>query len=104
MGWSADYPHPHDFLGLLLESGSTSNEGRWSDTAFDAALEAAAATDDISEQERLYATAERIVRDEVPVIPVSYHRTWALSRDGLGGAEPTGLGIIRFASLDRTDH
>jgi oligopeptide transport system substrate-binding protein len=103
MGWSADYPHPHDFLGLLLESGSTSNEGRWSDPAFDAALEAAAATDDVSEQERLYATAERIVRDEVPVIPVSYHRTWALSRDGLAGAEPTGLGIIRFASLDRTD-
>ena len=30
MAWSADYPHPHDVLGLLLRSGSSANEGRWS--------------------------------------------------------------------------
>ena len=25
LSWIADYPHAHDFLGLLLETGSTSN-------------------------------------------------------------------------------
>jgi oligopeptide transport system substrate-binding protein len=103
LSWSADYPHPHDFLGLLLETGSTSNEGRWSDAAFDAALTAAAATTEPAEQERLYAEAQVIVREEVPIIPVSYRPSWALGRDGLVGAQPTGMGIIRFASLDRPD-
>jgi len=31
--WSADYPHQHDFLGLLLETGSASNDGGWSNAA-----------------------------------------------------------------------
>ena len=44
--WIADYPHPQDFLGLLLETGSTNNYGRWSDTGYDSALDAAASTDD----------------------------------------------------------
>ncbi len=101
LGWSADYPHPNDFLGLLLETGSPSNVGGWSDAAFDTAMDAAASTDDPAQQEAHYADAQRIVQDQVPVIPLSYGRSWALSRDGLLGAEPTGLGIIRYAGMDR---
>ena len=85
LSWIADYPAPHDFLGLLLETGSSSNEGGWSNAAFDAALEAAAATDDPAEQEEHYAEAQRIVRDEAPVIPVAYSESWSLSRDGTAG-------------------
>ena len=33
LSWIADYPHAHDFLGLLLETGSTSNTGKWSNAA-----------------------------------------------------------------------
>ena len=50
LAWSADYPHPNDFLGLLLETGSPSNPGDWSDPAFDAAIDAAASTADPDEQ------------------------------------------------------
>jgi ABC-type transport system substrate-binding protein len=97
--WIADYPAPQDFLGLLLESGSSSNEGRWSDAAFDAALEAAAATDDPAEQAEHYAEAQTIVRDQAPVIPVAYGETWALSRDGLLGAGESGVGFVRYAGM-----
>jgi ABC-type oligopeptide transport system substrate-binding subunit len=100
ISWSADYPHAHDFLGLLLESGSSSNEGRWSNADYDAAIEAAAATADPDEQAALYAAAQQILRDEAPVVPVSYGESWALSRDGLLGALPSGVGYLRFAGLD----
>ncbi|MET1231808.1 MAG: ABC transporter substrate-binding protein, partial [Candidatus Limnocylindrales bacterium] len=103
MSWVADYPAPQDFLGLLLESGSTNNYGRWSDPAYDAAIDAAASTDDADEQARAYAAAEAIVRESVPVIPMAYHDGWALSRDDLVGTEVSGLGILRYASLDRVD-
>lgn len=100
ISWSADYPHAHDFLGLLLETGSSSNEGDWSNAEYDALIEQAAATDDPDEQAVLYAQAQAILRDEAPVIPVSYSDGWALSRQGLLGALPSGVGYLRFASLD----
>jgi oligopeptide transport system substrate-binding protein len=99
LGWAADFPHPHDFLGLLLETGSSNNVGGWSDAAFDAALDAAAATDDPAEQTAHYQEAQRIVADQVPLIPLEYPEAWALSREGLLGASDPGLGILRYAGL-----
>jgi oligopeptide transport system substrate-binding protein len=99
LSWIADYPAPEDFLGLLLGTGSSSNFGRWSNDAFDSALEAAGRSTLASEQAVLYDRAQAIVRDEAPVIPVSYGSAWALSRTGLLGAVDPGLGIIRFAGL-----
>jgi len=98
--WSADYPHAHDFLGLLLESGSANNEGGWQNADYDAAIEAAAATADPAEQEGHYADAQAILRDQVPVVPFQVVAGWALARDGLQGALPSGVGYIRFAGMD----
>lgn len=98
--WVADYPQAQDFLGLLLHTGSASNFGGWSDPAFDAALDAAASTDDPAEQARHYEDAQRIVREQVPVMPMRYGDSWALSRDGLLGAGETGVGFIRMAGLE----
>jgi oligopeptide transport system substrate-binding protein len=100
LSWSADYPHPHDFLGLLLETGSTSNDGGWSNADYDALLEQAAATDDIAEQAAFYAQAQEILQQEAPVVPLAYGESWALARDGLVGAQEAGVGIIRVAGLD----
>ena len=97
--WVADYPHAQDFLGLLLQTGSANNFGHWSNADFDASLDAAASTADPTEQAAHYADAERIVQQEVPLIPLRYGETWALSRDGLLGAEETAVGFMRMAGL-----
>jgi oligopeptide transport system substrate-binding protein len=97
--WVADFPHPEDFLGLLLGSGSSNNVGEWSNPQFDAALDRAASTTDPAAQERAYGDAQAIVADQVPVVPVVYGEDWALSRDGLLGAEENGEGFVRFAGL-----
>ncbi|HET7676775.1 MAG TPA: ABC transporter substrate-binding protein [Candidatus Limnocylindrales bacterium] len=100
LSWIADYPAPQDFLGLLLETGSGNNYGRWSNAAYDAALDAAATTDDPAAQARHYAAAQGILRDEVPVVPIAYGESWALGRRGLLGALESGVGFVRFAGLD----
>jgi oligopeptide transport system substrate-binding protein len=97
--WVADYPHPEDFLGLLLGSGSRSNVGGWSNAQFEAALDRAASTADPAAQQRAYGDAQQIVADQVPVVPVVYGEDWALSRDGLLGAQENGEGFVRFAGL-----
>ncbi len=41
----------------------------------------------------------KIVQDQVPVVPVSYGRSFSLVRDGLLGAAQNGTGILRLAGL-----
>ncbi len=97
--WVADYPAPQDFLGLLLTSGSTNDYGGWTDAAFDAAVRAGAASADPAAQAQHFGDAQRIVQQEVPVVPLSYSQGWALVRAGLLGAAASSLGILRWAGL-----
>jgi len=99
ISWVADYASPHDFLGLLLGSNQPNNYGRWSNAAFDAAVTSAASETDVDAARAAYDRAEAIVRDDVPVVPVAYSSSDALSRAGLLGATMNGMGILRFAGL-----
>jgi ABC-type transport system substrate-binding protein len=99
MGWVADYPNPNDFLGILLGTGSSNNYGRWSNAEFDKAIADALATSDPTATRSAFDRAETIVRDEAPVIPLSYDLEWKLARTGLLGAQENGLGITRMAGL-----
>lgn len=103
LSWIADYPSPNNFLGILLGSDQSNNFGGWSNAAFDAAIAAAAGTDDPAAARAGYDAAEAILRDEVPTIPVSYGTSAALAREGLLGAASNGLGILRLAGLAWAD-
>ncbi len=100
LGWVADYPGRNDFLGVLLRSGQSNNYGRWSSAEFDAAIAEAGAAADPAAANAAYDRAEAIVQRDVPAVPLSYGPGWALSRDGLLGANQNGLGILRVAGLD----
>jgi ABC-type oligopeptide transport system substrate-binding subunit len=99
LSWIADYPGPNDFLGVLLQSGSSNNYGRWSSDEFDAAIADAGAATEASDIRAAFDRAEEVVQGDVPVVPVSYGTGWALARDGLLGADQNGLGAIRMAGL-----
>jgi oligopeptide transport system substrate-binding protein len=99
MGWVADYPGPNDFLGILLGTGSSNNYGKWSSQGFDAAIADALETTDPAAVRAAFDRAETLVRDEAPVIPLSYDVGWTLARDGLLGARDNGMGITRMAGL-----
>jgi len=99
LSWIADYPAAHDFLGLLAETNSGNNYGHWTNASYDAALAAAAASVDPAEQQRHYDAAQTILRDDAALIPVSYNRGWALSKQELLGANQSGVGLLRLAGL-----
>jgi ABC-type oligopeptide transport system substrate-binding subunit len=99
LGWVADYPSPYDFLGILLGGGQPNNYGAWTSAAFDAAIARAVGSQDPATVRAAYDQAEAIVRDEVPVVPVAYGTSYALSRTGLLGAQTNGLGILRIAGM-----
>jgi oligopeptide transport system substrate-binding protein len=99
LSWVADYPGPNDFLGVLLETGSTANQGGWSNADFDKAIAGATGAADAAAATAGYRRALEIVRDEVPAVPVSYGTSYSLVRDGLLGFSTTGTGILRLAGL-----
>jgi ABC-type transport system substrate-binding protein len=99
LSWVADYPGANDFLGLLLGTGSSNNYGHWSSPEFDAAITQAVSATDPTAATAAFDTAQAIVKDQVPVVPVAYGTGAALARKGLLGASDNGLGIIRFAGL-----
>lgn len=98
-GWIADYVGPNDFLGVLLESDSGNNDGRWSSAAFDKAIAEALATRDPAAAQVAYERAMAEIQAEVPVVPLYLSTNWFLSREGLLGAGDNGLGILRVAGM-----
>ncbi len=99
LSWVADYPGPNDFLGVLLGTGSTANQGGWSNADFDAAISQATAAGNPVDALAGYTKAMQIVQDQVPVVPVSYGTSYSLVRSGLTGASQSGTGILRLAGL-----
>jgi oligopeptide transport system substrate-binding protein len=98
-GWIADYLGANDFLGVLLETDSGDNYGRWSSAAFDQAIADALATRDPDAAVVAYERALAEIQREVPVVPLYVSTDWALSRTGLLGAGGNGLGIPRMAGM-----
>ena len=101
--WVADYPGRTAILRLLLASDQQNNFGRWSSAAFDAALDEGSAATEPAGAMAAFDRAEAIVRDEAPVVPLSYGTSYWLARDGLLGAGENGLGFVRFAGLAWAD-
>lgn len=98
-GWIADYIGPNDFLGVLLESDSSNNYGRWTSSAFDKAIADALSSRDAAAAQSAYERALTEIQREVPVVPLYGTTDWTLSRDGLLGAGGNGLGIPRMAGM-----
>jgi oligopeptide transport system substrate-binding protein len=98
--WSMDYPAPNDFLGVLAGLGQPNNYSKWSSSEFDDAIQAARAAGDPAQARAAFERAAAILRDEVPMVAVSYQPAeWVLARSGLVGTGRSGLGFVRLAGL-----
>jgi ABC-type transport system substrate-binding protein len=71
-GWIADYPDPQDFLSTLFASGSSLNHVKYHDPEFDALCAKADAEPDARKRSALYARANRILSDDVGVLPITF--------------------------------
>ena len=78
-GWIGDYPDPFTFLDMMVTNRGNNKTG-WSNSEFDNILKNAASQISTSDRYNLYEKAEKILIDELPVIPLyTYTRTYLLS-------------------------
>ena len=74
-GWIGDYSDPQNFLFLFESGNARLNYPRWSNAAYDALMEKAAAETDLRARAATLAEAERLLLVEEPVIPLLFYES-----------------------------
>ena len=83
-GWIGDYEDPNTFLDLMRPNRGNNKTG-WEDAAYDAIMEKANSTNNQEQRYKLLQEAERVLIDNMPIIPLyTYVRAYQLSPDVKG--------------------
>jgi oligopeptide transport system substrate-binding protein len=101
MGWSADYPHPQDFLDILFSTGTNNNYGQYSNSKVDALIEEANRAIDINQSYTLYQQAEQMIVDDAACIPLTFDSNYLLVKPYVKGysLNPLGFADLRKVTL-----
>lgn len=101
-GWVGDFQDPYTFLAQLL-SDSEMNEARWRNERYDALLHRATVELDREKRYALYAEAEAILLDELPLLPLYFYSKQTLVGDWVQGFYPNPQDIhpLRDIWLER---
>ena len=99
-GWFPGYADPEYFLRLLFHSDSRTNEGGFSDAAFDDLIERARRERDGRARLELFHEADRVaVVEQVACIPLVYGRNVAYVKPWVHGWWEFGKSSSSFADL-----
>ncbi|MFC8230991.1 ABC transporter substrate-binding protein [Streptomyces sp. NPDC057287] len=71
-GWQMDYPLIQNFLQPLYYTNAPSNDGKWSDKKFDDLVDKANAESDKAKAVTTFQDAEKVLVEQMPVIPLWY--------------------------------
>ncbi|NUN98373.1 MAG: ABC transporter substrate-binding protein [Candidatus Omnitrophica bacterium] len=94
MGWLNDYPSPENSMMLLATSGippDGENYARYSNPEFDRLYEAALASVDPAEQNRLFREAERVAVEDAAWLFLYFRRDFRLLAPNVRGFPMNGL-------------
>lgn len=103
MGWIADYPSPHNFLGTLFTTGESYNISGYDNPEFEALLQEAAAELDEGRRLELYRQAEELALEDPPCLPLMYGVNHVLVKPYVSGYEMNAMGVpdLTKVSVDR---
>lgn len=80
IGWYADYPDVQDFLSTTLLTGASQNHSKYSSPQFDALCRQADVEADPARRGPLYAAADKILMQDVGVLPIAFSQRIFLVR------------------------
>lgn len=98
-GWIMDYPSIENFLTPLYATGASANDGLYSNPAFDAKLQEAAAADSLEKANTLYQEAEAMLKDGMPAIPLWYYKINYGWSDRIENVKGTAQNTIDYANV-----
>jgi oligopeptide transport system substrate-binding protein len=95
-GWIGDYRDPKTFLDMFI-TGSSFNEGLWTNKEYDRLIEATTKTADQAVRMRAFHEAEKIFVQDMPLAPVYFYVQPILYKTYVQGlaTDPTGPPLLR---------
>ncbi len=96
--WNADYPDPESMLDMLFASGSPDNFTGYANPGLDELLGLAS---EATGESRLafQEEANRLLIEDVAVIPLYHDVGYAIAREGVAGLRVTPMGLLGLESL-----
>lgn len=85
-GWIADYNDAWSFAELL-QSGNAMNNTGYANPNYDALLSKASIESDLEKRQQLLQQAERVLLDDVPIIPIFFYVSKSLIKPHIKGVE-----------------
>jgi oligopeptide transport system substrate-binding protein len=99
LSWSADYPHPQDFLDVLFSSSSEYNYGGYRSADYDALVAKANLTQDKNQGFALYRQAEQMLVDGAGCIPLTFGESYYLVKPRVKGFYYNPLGFAPLSEV-----
>ena len=86
-GWIGDFLDPYTFLSMF-RSDSEMNEARWKNADYDRLIDQALGELDDETRYALYARAEAILLEELPILPLYFYSKQTLIGSWVKGFAP----------------
>lgn len=102
LGWSADNGDPDNFYRPLLSCAaieSNTNRAKWCSKKFEELINEAITYTDETTRAALYQTANAIIADQMPLVPIAHAYRYQAYRDNIKGLKINPFGGIRFAGV-----
>ena len=98
-GWQMDYPSIENFLTPIYAKGAASNDAKYDNAAFQAALTAAAAATDPAAANAKYQEAEAMLAETYPTLPLWYSATPFAHSTKVTDVELNAFGAINLTGI-----
>ena len=103
LGWNADFNDASNFLDTF-RAHSSNNDPGFENPAFDALVDQAAATSDLEKRRHLLESAERVMLDDYPLVPLYFYVSKALVKPYVRGFKPSPLNHMPSKALTLVAH
>jgi len=95
-GWSADYPHPQDFLDILFASNTSDNYGGYNNPAVDDLLAKAGVEPDNAKSLAIYQQVEQMLVNDAACIPLWFGKDYTLVKPNVQGYTLNAMGYVNL--------
>ncbi|XOV79087.1 MAG: ABC transporter substrate-binding protein [Aestuariibacter sp.] len=104
IGWSADNGDPDNFYRPLLSCDaidSGTNRAQWCNPLYDEVINEALTYSDFETRAALYQTANAIVADQIPLVPIAHAFRYQAYRDNIKNLSINPFGGIQFGKVEK---
>ncbi|TCL68495.1 oligopeptide transport system substrate-binding protein [Hydrogenispora ethanolica] len=94
-GWLGDYVDPMTFMDMFVTNGGNNQTG-WSNAQYDKLIDIAKSTGDQKARMKAMHDAEKILMDEMPIMPIYFYTNPTLMKSYVKGVNQSALGMVYF--------